>query len=304
MGKVIGIDLGTTNSCVAVMEGSEPEVISNSEGNRTTPSAVAYTSDNQILVGQAAKRQAVTNPKNTLFAVKRLVGRKFKDKEVQKDIKSCPFGIVEAENGDAWVEIEGKKIAPPQVSAEILKKMKKTAEDYLGSKVDGAVVTVPAYFNDSQRKATEAAGKIAGLEVKRIINEPTAAALAFGLDKLKKDGVNSVAIMSNDTQNYPEDSFDNMIKFAKANNFGEINYLIDETQDIAKKYGAVCTPDFFGYNKGLKLQYRGRFRELKDLKPTSGGDSDLKVAMKMISETQAGPKEQIPSMGCNIKWFN
>ncbi len=160
MGKVIGIDLGTTNSCVAVMEGSEPEVISNSEGNRTTPSAVAYTSDNQILVGQAAKRQAVTNPKNTLFAVKRLVGRKFKDKEVQKDIKSCPFGIVEAENGDAWVEIEGKKIAPPQVSAEILKKMKKTAEDYLGSKVDGAVVTVPAYFNDSQRKATEAAGKM------------------------------------------------------------------------------------------------------------------------------------------------
>ena len=192
MGKVIGIDLGTTNSCVAVMEGSEPEVISNSEGNRTTPSAVAYTSDNQILVGQAAKRQAVTNPKNTLFAVKRLVGRKFKDKEVQKDLKSCPFGIVEAENGDAWVEIEGKKIAPPQVSAEILKKMKKTAEDYLGSKVDGAVVTVPAYFNDSQRKATEAAGKIAGLEVKRIINEPTAAALAFGLDKLKKDGVIAV----------------------------------------------------------------------------------------------------------------
>tara|TARA_S200000501_G_scaffold198755_1_gene187059 strand:- start:515 stop:2428 length:1914 start_codon:yes stop_codon:yes gene_type:complete len=192
MGKVIGIDLGTTNSCVAVMEGSEPEVISNSEGNRTTPSAVAYTSDNQILVGQSAKRQAVTNPKNTLFAVKRLVGRKFKDKEVQKDIKSCPFGIVEAENGDAWVEIEGKKIAPPQVSAEILKKMKKTAEDYLGSKVDGAVVTVPAYFNDSQRKATEAAGKIAGLEVKRIINEPTAAALAFGLDKLKKDGVIAV----------------------------------------------------------------------------------------------------------------
>jgi molecular chaperone DnaK len=192
MGKVIGIDLGTTNSCVAVMEGSEPEVISNSEGNRTTPSAVAYTPDNQILVGQAAKRQAVTNPKNTLFAVKRLVGRKFKDKEVQKDIKSCPFGIVEAENGDAWVEIEGKKIAPPQVSAEILKKMKKTAEDYLGSKVDGAVVTVPAYFNDSQRKATEAAGKIAGLEVKRIINEPTAAALAFGLDKLKKDGVIAV----------------------------------------------------------------------------------------------------------------
>ena len=192
MGKVIGIDLGTTNSCVAVMEGEDPTVISNSEGNRTTPSVVAYAAENQILVGQAAKRQAVTNPKNTLFAVKRLVGRKFKDKEVQKDLKHAPFGIVEAENGDAWVEADGKKIAPPQISAEILKKMKKTAEDYLGAKVDGAVVTVPAYFNDSQRQATKAAGKIAGLEVKRIINEPTAAALAFGLDKLKSDGTIAV----------------------------------------------------------------------------------------------------------------
>ena len=192
MGKIIGIDLGTTNSCVAVMEGEAPEVISNSEGNRTTPSVVAYTTDNQVLVGQPAKRQAVTNPNKTLFAVKRLVGRKFKDKEVQKDIKSVPFGIVEAENGDAWVEVDGNKMAPPQVSAEILKKMKKTAEEYLGTKVEGAVVTVPAYFNDSQRQATKAAGKIAGLEVKRIINEPTAAALAFGLDKLKKDGVIAV----------------------------------------------------------------------------------------------------------------
>ena len=192
MGKVIGIDLGTTNSCVAVMEGEDPTVISNSEGSRTTPSVVAYAADNQILVGQAAKRQAVTNPKNTLFAVKRLVGRKFKDKEVQKDLKHAPFGIVEAENGDAWVEADGKKTAPPQISAEILKKMKKTAEDYLGAKVDGAVVTVPAYFNDSQRQATKAAGKIAGLEVKRIINEPTAAALAFGLDKLKSDGTIAV----------------------------------------------------------------------------------------------------------------
>ena len=171
MGKVIGIDLGTTNSCVAVMEGEDPTVISNSEGSRTTPSVVAYAADNQILVGQAAKRQAVTNPKNTLFAVKRLVGRKFKDKEVQKDLKHAPFSIVEAENGDAWVEADGVKTAPPQISAEILKKMKKTAEDYLGAKVDGAVVTVPAYFNDSQRQATKAAGKIAGLEVKRIIKE-------------------------------------------------------------------------------------------------------------------------------------
>ena len=192
MAKVIGIDLGTTNSCVAVMDGAEPVVISNSEGDRTTPSVVAYSSDNQVLVGQAAKRQAVTNPEKTLFAVKRLVGRKFKDDVIQKDLKSVPYGIVEAENGDAWVEVDGNKMAPPQVSAEILKKMKKTAEDYLGTKVDSAVVTVPAYFNDSQRKATEAAGKIAGLKVERIINEPTAAALAFGLDKLKKDGVIAV----------------------------------------------------------------------------------------------------------------
>ena len=192
MGKVIGIDLGTTNSCVSVMEGSEPVVISNAEGNRTTPSVVAYSSDKQVLVGQAAKRQAVTNPEKTLFAVKRLIGRKFDDEYIQEDMKSAPYGIVKAENGDAWVEVDGNKIAPPQVSAEILKKMKKTAEDYLGTKVDGAVVTVPAYFNDSQRQATKAAGKIAGLEVKRIINEPTAAALAFGLDKLKKDGVIAV----------------------------------------------------------------------------------------------------------------
>ena len=192
MGKVIGIDLGTTNSCVSVMEGSEPVVISNAEGNRTTPSVVAYSSDKQVLVGQAAKRQAVTNPDKTLFAVKRLIGRKFDDEYIQEDMKSAPYGIVKAENGDAWVEVDGNKMAPPQISAEILKKMKKTAEDYLGAKVDGAVVTVPAYFNDSQRQATKAAGKIAGLEVKRIINEPTAAALAFGLDKLKKDGVIAV----------------------------------------------------------------------------------------------------------------
>ena len=192
MGKVIGIDLGTTNSCVSVMEGSEPVVISNAEGSRTTPSVVAYSSDKQVLVGQAAKRQAVTNPDKTLFAVKRLIGRKFDDEYIQEDMKSAPYGIVKAKNGDAWVEVDGNKMAPPQISAEILKKMKKTAEDYLGAKVDGAVVTVPAYFNDSQRQATKAAGKIAGLEVKRIINEPTAAALAFGLDKLKKDGVIAV----------------------------------------------------------------------------------------------------------------
>src|SRR5881397_3651594 len=183
MGKIIGIDLGTTNSCVAIMEGGKPKVIENSEGARTTPSIVAYMEDGEILVGAPAKRQAVTNPKNTLYAIKRLIGRKFEEKEVQKDIALMPYRIVRADNGDAWVEIRGKKIASQQVSAEVLRKMKKTAEDYLGEEVTEAVITVPAYFNDSQRQATKDAGRIAGLEVKRIINEPTAAALAFGLDK-------------------------------------------------------------------------------------------------------------------------
>src|SRR6476660_1997874 len=187
MGKVIGIDLGTTNSCVAVMEAGKPRVIENSEGDRTTPSIVAFTKDNEVLVGQSAKRQAVTNPQNTLFAVKRLIGRKFDDAVVQKDIGLMPYKIVRADNGDAWVEVRGQKLAPQQVSAEILRKMKKTAEDYLGESVTEAVLTVPAYFNDSQRQATKDAGRIAGLEVKRIINEPTAAALAFGLDKREGD---------------------------------------------------------------------------------------------------------------------
>ena len=183
MGKIIGIDLGTTNSCVAVMEGGKPKVIENSEGARTTPSIVAYTNDGEILVGAPAKRQAVTNPTNTLYAIKRLIGRRFEEKEVQKDISLMPFKIIKADNGDAWVEARGQKMAPPQVSAEVLRKMKKTAEDYLGEEVTEAVITVPAYFNDSQRQATKDAGRIAGLEVKRIINEPTAAALAFGMDK-------------------------------------------------------------------------------------------------------------------------
>lgn len=191
MGKVIGIDLGTTNSCVAVMEGDKVKVIENAEGTRTTPSIVAYK-DDEILVGQSAKRQAVTNPNNTLFAIKRLIGRRFDDKVVQKDIGMVPYKIAKADNGDAWVEVNGKKLAPPQVSAEILKKMKKTAEDYLGEAVTEAVVTVPAYFNDSQRQATKDAGKIAGLDVKRIINEPTAAALAYGMDK--KQGDSTVAV--------------------------------------------------------------------------------------------------------------
>ncbi|GAB2949188.1 molecular chaperone DnaK [Aquaspirillum soli] len=186
MAKIIGIDLGTTNSCVAVIENSQPKVIENAEGARTTPSIIAYMEDGEILVGAPAKRQAVTNPKNTLYAVKRLIGRKFEEKEVQKDIDLMPFSIVKADNGDAWVSVRDKKMAPPQISAEVLRKMKKTAEDYLGEEVTEAVITVPAYFNDSQRQATKDAGRIAGLEVKRIINEPTAAALAFGMDKSEK----------------------------------------------------------------------------------------------------------------------
>ncbi len=186
MGRIIGIDLGTTNSCVAIMEGNTTKVIENSEGARTTPSIIAYQDNDEILVGASAKRQAVTNPKNTLYAVKRLIGRKFSEKEVQKDIDLMPFKIAAADNGDAWVEVRGKKLAPQQVSAEILRKMKKTAEDYLGEEVTDAVITVPAYFNDAQRQATKDAGRIAGLDVKRIINEPTAAALAFGLDKNEK----------------------------------------------------------------------------------------------------------------------
>ncbi len=186
MGRIIGIDLGTTNSCVAIMEGNTPKVIENSEGARTTPSIVAYQEDGEILAGASAKRQAVTNPRNTVYASKRLIGRKFSEKEVQKDINLMPYSIVKADNGDAWIEVRGKKLAPPQISAEVLRKMKKTAEDYLGEAVTEAVITVPAYFNDAQRQATKDAGRIAGLDVKRIINEPTAAALAFGLDKQEK----------------------------------------------------------------------------------------------------------------------
>ena len=192
MGKIIGIDLGTTNSCVAVLDGEKARVIENAEGERTTPSIVAFTEDGEILVGSPAKRQAVTNPQNTVFAIKRLIGRRFEDEEVQRDISIMPFGIAKADNGDAWVEIKGEKKAPPQISAEVLKKMKKTAEDYLGETVTEAVITVPAYFNDAQRQATKDAGRIAGLDVKRIINEPTAAALAYGMDR--KQGDNVIAV--------------------------------------------------------------------------------------------------------------
>jgi molecular chaperone DnaK len=192
MGRIIGIDLGTTNSCVAVLDGKEAKVIENAEGERTTPSIIAYSQDGETLVGSPAKRQAVTNPKNTLFAIKRLIGRRWEDKEVQRDIDIMPFKLIKADNGDAWVEAKDEKMAPPQISAEVLKKMKKTAEDYLGEEVTAAVITVPAYFNDSQRQATKDAGRIAGLDVKRIINEPTAAALAYGMDKKKGDSVVAV----------------------------------------------------------------------------------------------------------------
>jgi len=192
MAKIIGIDLGTTNSCVAVMEGKEVKVIPNAEGARTTPSIVAYTQDGEVLVGDSAKRQAVTNPENTLFAIKRLIGRRADDKVVAKDKDMVPYSIVAADNGDAWVEVNGEKLSPQEVSAKTLIKMKKTAEDYLGYEVTEAVVTVPAYFNDAQRQATKDAGKIAGLEVKRIINEPTAAALAYGMDKVTKDSTIAV----------------------------------------------------------------------------------------------------------------
>ncbi|MBU2097767.1 MAG: molecular chaperone DnaK, partial [Gammaproteobacteria bacterium] len=192
MGKIIGIDLGTTNSCVAILEGGKAKVIENAEGDRTTPSVIAYTKDGETLVGQPAKRQSVTNPKNTLFAIKRLIGRQFKDDVVQKDIKMVPYEISKADNGDAWVRVNGENMSPPQISAQVLKKMKKTAEDYLGEPVTEAVVTVPAYFNDAQRQATKDAGRIAGLEVKRIINEPTAAALAYGMDK--KGGDSTIAV--------------------------------------------------------------------------------------------------------------
>ncbi len=187
MGKIIGIDLGTTNSCVAVIDGGTAKIIENSEGDRTTPSIVAFNEEDDVLVGQAAKRQAVTNPENTFYAVKRLIGRRFDEDAVQKDIKLVPYKIIKADNGDAWLEAHGKKMAPPEISARVLMKMKKTAEEYLGEEISEAVITVPAYFNDSQRQATKDAGKIAGLDVKRIINEPTAAALAYGMDKQRGD---------------------------------------------------------------------------------------------------------------------
>ena len=243
MGKIIGIDLGTTNSCVAILDGDTARVIENAEGDRTTPSIIAYADDGEILVGQPAKRQAITNPKNTLFAIKRLIGRRFEDEEVQRDLKIMPYAIAKADNGDAWVEVKGKKMAPPQISAEVLKKMKKTAEDYLGEPVTEAVITVPAYFNDAQRQATKDAGRIAGLDVKRIINEPTAAAFAYGVNKVKGERKGAVYDLGGGTFDISiieidevegETTFEVLATNGNTHLGGEdfdnrvINYLVDE----------------------------------------------------------------------------
>ena len=294
MGKIIGIDLGTTNSCVAVMEADGPKVIENSEGDRTTPSIVAFTADNEVLVGQSAKRQAVTNPKNTIFAVKRLIGRRFEEEAVQKDIKLVPYNIVKADNGDAWVEVNGKKMAAPEVSARILQKMKKTAEDYLGEEVKEAVVTVPAYFNDSQRQATKDAGKIAGLDVKRIINEPTAAALAFGLDKKVGDStiavydlgggtfdISIIEIASIDGEQQFEVLSTNGDTFLGGEDFDLrlIDYLADE---FKKENG------FDLHNDPLALQRLKEAAEKAKIELSSSQQTD--VNLPYITADQTGPK--------------
>ena len=243
MGRIIGIDLGTTNSCVAILDGDTARVIENAEGDRTTPSIIAYTDDGEILVGQPAKRQSITNPKNTLYAIKRLIGRRYEDEEVQRDIKIMPFDIVRADNGDAWVDVKGRKLAAPQISAEVLKKMKKTAEDFLGEPVTEAVITVPAYFNDAQRQATKDAGRIAGLDVKRIINEPTAAAFAYGVNKVQGErkiavydlggGTFDISIIEIDEMD-GEKTFEVLSTNGDTHLGGEdfdnrlINYLVDE----------------------------------------------------------------------------
>lgn len=294
MGKIIGIDLGTTNSCVAVMEGDAPRVIENSEGDRTTPSIVAFVDGDEVLVGQPAKRQAVTNPTNTLYAVKRLIGRRFEEDAVQKDIKLVPYSIVKADNGDAWVEADGKKMAPPEISARVLMKMKQTAEDYLGESVTEAVITVPAYFNDSQRQATKDAGKIAGLEVKRIINEPTAAALAYGLDKQRGDSKIAVFDLGGGT-------FDiSIIEIAEID--GEYQFevlstngdtflggedfdmrLIDYLADEFKKQNGVDL-----HNDPLALQRLKEGAEKAKIELSSGQQTD--VNLPYITADASGPK--------------
>jgi molecular chaperone DnaK len=295
MAKIIGIDLGTTNSCVAVMEGGQIKVIENSEGARTTPSIVAYQEDGEILVGASAKRQAVTNPKNTLYAIKRLIGRRFEEKEVQKDINLMPYKIVKAPNGDAWVEVRGKQIAPPQVSAEVLRKMKKTAEDYLGETVTEAVVTVPAYFNDSQRQATKDAGRIAGLDVKRIINEPTAAALAFGLDKTHKGDrkiavydlgggtfdISIIEIADVDGEKQFEVLSTNGDTFLGGEDFDQriIDYIIGE---FKKEQGVDLSKDV------LALQRLKEAAEKAKIELSSSQQTDINLPY--ITADQSGPK--------------
>ncbi len=294
MSKIIGIDLGTTNSCVAVMEGTTPKVIENSEGDRTTPSIVAFTDDGEVLVGQAAKRQSVTNPNNTLYAIKRLIGRRFDEEAVQKDIKLVPYKIIKAENGDAWVEASGKKMAPPEVSARVLMKMKKTAEEYLGEEVTEAVITVPAYFNDSQRQATKDAGKIAGLEVKRIINEPTAAALAYGMDKKRGDSkiavydlgggtfdISIIEIAEVDGEHQFEVLSTNGDTFLGGEDFDMrlIDYLADE---FKKDQG------FDLHNDPLALQRLKEAAEKAKIELSSGQQTE--VNLPYITADQSGPK--------------
>ncbi len=295
MAKIIGIDLGTTNSCVSIMEGNNTRVIENSEGARTTPSIIAYQEDGEVLVGAPAKRQAVTNPKNTLYAIKRLIGRKFEEKEVQKDIHLMPYEIVKADNGDAWVEVRGKKLAPPQVSAEVLRKMKKTAEDYLGEPVTEAVITVPAYFNDSQRQATKDAGRIAGLDVKRIINEPTAAALAFGLDKQDKGDrkiavydlgggtfdVSIIEIADVDGEKQFEVLSTNGDTFLGGEDFDQriIDYIVTE---FKKEQGVDLSKDV------LALQRLKEAAEKAKIELSSGAATDINLPY--ITADASGPK--------------
>jgi len=294
MAKVIGIDLGTTNSCVAIMEGGKPKVIENSEGDRTTPSIVAFTKDDEVLVGQSAKRQAVTNPHNTLFAVKRLIGRKFADDVVKKDVSMVPYKVVKADNGDAWVEAQGKKMAPPEVSARVLMKMKKTAEDYLGETVTEAVITVPAYFNDSQRQATKDAGRIAGLSVKRIINEPTAAALAYGMDKAGGDrkiavydlgggtfDVSIIEIAEVDGERQFEVMSTNGDTFLGGEDFDlrVINYLADE---FKKETGVDVRTD------PLALQRLKEAAEKAKIELSSSQQTEINLPY--ITADQSGPK--------------
>ncbi|MEE2000211.1 molecular chaperone DnaK [Alkalimonas sp. MEB108] len=294
MGRIIGIDLGTTNSCVAVLDGDKPRVIENAEGTRTTPSIIAYTDDGETLVGQPAKRQAVTNPQNTLFAIKRLIGRRFEDEEVQRDVNIMPFKIVKADNGDAWVEVKGKKMAAPQISAEVLKKMKKTAEDFLGEAVTEAVITVPAYFNDAQRQATKDAGRIAGLDVKRIINEPTAAALAYGMDKKKGDakiavydlggGTFDISIIEIDDVD-GEQTFEVLATNGDTHLGGEdfdnrlINYLVDE---FKKEQGIDLR------NDPLAMQRLKESAEKAKIELSSA--SQTEVNLPYITADASGPK--------------